>query len=103
MDNETELVAHMTRISLDHTFTVSKDAVFRDLDGEAVILDLQSGTYFGLNAVGARIWHLMVHHGTLRIVLEELCREYDSEPAVLEQDLLTLVSQLTEVRLGAVQ
>ena len=33
----------MTPISLDHTFTVSKDAVFRDLEGEAVILDLGSG------------------------------------------------------------
>ena len=75
----------MTRISLENTFTVSKDAVFRDLDGEAVILDLQSGTYFGLNAVGAHIWQLMERHGTLQAVFDDLCREYDAAPAVLEQ------------------
>ena len=92
----------MARISLDSTFTVSKDAVFRDLDGEAVILDLGSGTYFGLNAVGARIWQLMEQHGGLRAVFDELCREYDAAPEMLEKDLIALVSQLQQARLGEV-
>ena len=38
---------------------LSPDVVFRDLDGEAVILDLVSGTYFGLNEVGTRVWRLV--------------------------------------------
>jgi hypothetical protein len=92
----------MTHISLDTTFTASKDAVFRDLDGEAVILDLGSGTYFGLNAVGTRIWQLMEEHGALRPVFESLCREYDAEPDVLERDLIALVSRLEQARLGEV-
>jgi hypothetical protein len=93
----------MTPISLDNSFAVSKDAVFRDLDGEAVILDLQSGTYFGLNAVGAHIWQLMERHGALRAVFDDLCREYDAPPAVLEQDLIALVSRLATARLGEVK
>jgi hypothetical protein len=93
----------MTPISLDHTFTLSKDAVFRDLDGEAVILNLQSGTYFGLNAVGAHIWQLIERHGGLRAVFDDLCREYDAAPEMLESDLLALVSRLQEARLGEVK
>jgi hypothetical protein len=93
----------MTQISLANTFTVNKDAVFRDLDGEAVILDLQSGTYFGLNAVGTRIWQLMERHGTLQAVFDDLCREYDATPAVLEHDLIALVARLQEARLGEVK
>lgn len=93
----------MTQISLDNTFTASKDAIFRDLDGEAVILDLQSGTYFGLNAVGAHIWHLIERHGHLQAVFDDLCREYDAAPAALEQDLIALVSRLEEARLGEVR
>jgi hypothetical protein len=93
----------MARISLDNTFAVSKDAVFRDLDGEAVILDLESGTYFGLNAVGARIWQLMQQHGGLRAVYEDLCREYEAPPDVLERDLIALVSRLEQARLGEVR
>ena len=37
----------------------SPDVVFRDLEGEAVILDLASGTYFGLNEVGTRVWRMV--------------------------------------------
>ena len=89
----------MSRISLDHTFAISKDAIFRDLDGEAVILDLGSGKYFGLNAVGARIWQLVEQHGGLRSVHDHLCREYDAAPDVLEGDLLKLLAELERARL----
>ncbi len=90
----------MRSASLENTFILSKDALFRDLDGEAVILDLDSGTYFGLNAVGTRIWQLVEQHGRLAAVLDELCREYDAAPDTLETDLLELVSRLAEAHLG---
>ena len=35
------------------------DILSRILDGEAVLLDLASGTYFGLNPVGSRVWELI--------------------------------------------
>jgi hypothetical protein len=91
----------MRAVSLENTFILSNDAMFRDLDGEAVILDLNSGKYFGLNAVGTRIWQLIhEHHGRLEAVLDELCREYDAAPGDLERDLLELVARLAEARLG---
>jgi hypothetical protein len=93
----------MTPISLANTFIPSKDAVFRDLDGEAVILHLDSGTYFGLNAVGTRIWQLMEREGRLTAVLDDLRAEYDAAPDVLERDLLDLVARLVEARLGEVK
>jgi hypothetical protein len=93
----------MAPISLASTFIPSKNAVFRDLDGEAVILRLDSGTYFGLNAVGTRIWQLMERHGRLAAVLDDLCAEYDAAPDVLERDLLDLVGRLVDARLGEVK
>jgi hypothetical protein len=93
----------MSSISLESTFIRSKDTMFRDVDGEAVILDLHSGTYFGLNAVGTRIWQLLEQHGRLRTVHNELCREYDAAPDKLERDLLGLVARLAEARLGEVK
>jgi Coenzyme PQQ synthesis protein D (PqqD) len=90
---------YMHSVSLDNTFILSKDAVFRDLHGEAVILDLGSGTYFGLNTVGTRIWQLIEQHGRLKTVFDELCREYDAAPGELERDLLELVARLADVRL----
>ena len=93
----------MPPITIANTFRPSKDAVFRDLDGEAVILHLESGTYFGLNSVGTRIWQLMEGDGRLTVVLEELRAEYDAPPDVIERDLLELVGRLVEARLGEVK
>ena len=93
----------MAHISLANTFVPSEDAVFRDLDGEAVILHLDSGTYFGLNAVGTRIWQLLERDGRLIAVLDDLRAEYEAAPDVLERDLLDLVSRLVDARLGEVK
>lgn len=90
----------MSSITLDSTVTVSPHAVFREMDGEAVILDLESGTYFGLNTVGTRMWQLIEEHVRLRPVVEALEREYDAAPDVLERDLIELVSRLVDRRLS---
>jgi hypothetical protein len=92
----------MTPISLEDTFVISKDAIFRDLDGEGVILDLNAGTYFGLNEIGTRIWQLIAENGALKTVFHALCDEYDVAPETLERDLLALVTDLAEARLGRV-
>lgn len=89
----------MQSVSLDSAFILARDTVFRDLDGEAVILDLASGVYFGLNAVGTRIWHLIEQHGRLDAVLDELCQEYDAARDELQRDLLDLVARLSDARL----
>ena len=45
--------------TLKDVITISPDVAFRDLDGEAVLLNLATGTYFGLNEMGTRMWHLI--------------------------------------------
>lgn len=93
----------MSDISLDSRVAIHADAVFRELDGEAVILQLDEGMYFGLDPVGTRLWQLIEAHGTLRPVLEAALTEFDVTPDVLEHDLLDLVSTLAEKRLVVVQ
>ena len=86
----------MTPISLDSSIVVSQTAVFREMDGEAVILDLESGTYFGLNGVGTRMWQLIEEEGRLRVVFDRLADEFDVAGDRLEQDLIDLVSRLVD-------
>ena len=90
----------MFQISLERTFAPNREALVRDVDREAVLLDLEAGTYFGLNSVGARIWHLLEHDGRLRAVFDALCGEYEAAPDEIECDLLALVTRLVEARLG---
>ncbi len=83
-------------ITLQSVVTINDESVSRDLDGEAVILNLGSGTYFGLNGVGTRIWALIQEHRSLGRVFEAMREEYEVPPELLERDLLELVEQLRE-------
>ena len=38
---------------------VPKDVLFQDLGEEVVLLEVESGQYYGLNEVGARMWSLL--------------------------------------------
>lgn len=84
----------MHEVSLRTALRVSEDIVFRELDGEAVILNLATGIYFGLDPIGTRMWQLIERHARLEAVLAELREEYDAPPATLERDLVRLASEL---------
>lgn len=84
----------ITALTLEDRVEIPDDVVFRDLEGEAVLLHLQRGTYFGLDPVGTAAWLLIAQDGQLRRVFERMLEEYEVEPAVLETDLLDLVQRL---------
>jgi PqqD family protein of HPr-rel-A system len=71
------------------------DVLARVLDGEAVLLDLGSGSYFGLNDVGTRAWELLATPHDLAELTRRLHAEYDVEPAVLEADLRRWLQELS--------
>jgi hypothetical protein len=73
---------------------IAKDQVSADLAGEAVILNLKSGVYYGLNSVGAYIWSLIQEARNLGEIRGALLREYEVEPECLEHDLATLLKAL---------
>ena len=81
-------------LTVHDSIAVADDVLFRELDGEAVLLNLQTGIYFGLNAVATRMWQLIADERSLARVLDALRDEYDAEPRVLESDLLDLGRQL---------
>jgi len=77
----------------------SEDVLFQELDGEAVLLDLTSEQYFGLNEVGTRIWHLIDTHHDLDSVYRAMAEEYAVEPEQLRRDLDSFVDELSEAGL----
>jgi hypothetical protein len=83
-----------TKLLRDSIVNVAGEQVSCDLAGEMVILSVQSGQYFGLNEVGARIWNLIQEPKTVDAVLEALLQEYDVTPDRLEGDVLTLLEQM---------
>jgi len=86
-------------IPLDQRFTARPDVLVRELDGEAVLLDLASQSYFGLNPSGFRIWELLVRELTVGEVVETLEREVDVDRATLLADVVELSVRLAEAGL----
>ena len=81
-------------LSLGSVIVAAKEQVSCDLAGEAAILDLKSGQYYGLNPIGARIWSLIEKPRSIAELLNTLLTEYDVETSQCEKDVLALVKQM---------
>ena len=91
--------APLNPITLAQRATRSDDALFQEVGGEAVLLDLASERYFGLDPVGTRIWTLLADDNRLQAVCDALCAEYDADPVRIQDDLIALVTQMAEAGL----
>ncbi len=80
----------------DQRFTPAADVVSRVLDGEAVLLDLASGRYLGLNAVATRVWEQIGAGDTFAAIRAALLGEFDVPADVLDRDLDQLFADLHE-------
>src|SRR5262249_1448164 len=58
----------MSRPTLASVVTIDPDVTFRELGGEIVILNLETGVYFGLDQWGARIWRPLESPGAAGLV-----------------------------------
>lgn len=80
----------------------SPDAVTRHLDGETVIMHLESGTYFGLDPVGAHAWAAIEESRdgvSIRAVCDAISARFDAPDDVVERDILALSQELADHKL----
>jgi hypothetical protein len=77
-------------------FVVHPSVICRELSGETVLLNLESGVYYGLDAVGTRVWQLIMQGHTIANVCDTMLEEYDVSPDVLNADVTRLVGELRD-------
>jgi hypothetical protein len=78
------------------TVVAVPNQISSSLGEEAVILELTQGVYYGLNAVGARIWELLKEPRTAGEIRDVILDEYDAEPEAVTRDLLGLLTELAD-------
>jgi len=81
-------------MNLSNKITIPAQVMARQVGEETVILDLASGTYFGLDPVGARIWQLLTEGKTLAEVCAAMLAEYEVSREDIERDVLKLAEDL---------
>jgi hypothetical protein len=71
-----------------------EDVLFQKLDQEAVLLNLKSGVYFGLDPIGTYIWTVLPESDSLEQVAEAITRVYDVSKERSSEDLLRLIREM---------
>jgi coenzyme PQQ synthesis protein D (PqqD) len=82
--------------SADARIIPSPDILVRVINGESFMLNVQTGCYFGLNAVGARVFELLGETASLERAFEMLLLEYDVDESILRLDFDRLISELLQ-------
>ena len=83
-------------MNLTDSAKIPAQVMTRQIGEDLVILDLNSGTYFGLDPVGARIWELLAEGKTVGETCDTLINVYEVEPERLQQDVFNLMDTLFE-------
>jgi hypothetical protein len=69
---------------------------WRIIEGEAVILTMDTKVLRGLNAVGSRVWELIDGHRDVEQIVEALAGEFSVEPARARADVQAFLRELAD-------
>lgn len=86
--------SQLLEISPSAVISSTQNQISSELAGEAVILNMTSGIYYGLNEVGARIWELVQEAKQFDELHSALMEEYDVSSEVCKRDLTTIILEL---------
>jgi hypothetical protein len=84
---------------MNRRIEIPDSVLIRELQGESVLLNLDSESYFGLDEVGTRMWSALASTQTTDAACEALLSEYEVEPETLRTDLSAFVDALAEAGL----
>lgn len=81
-------------ISFTQRISIPKNVLVRDLEGESVLLNLDTERYHGLDEMGTGFWKALSGTESIQAAYDALLAEYEVEPKVLRSDLERLVGEL---------
>ncbi len=89
----------MKPLSLQSIISRNPELVSSQIDSERVMMNIQTGEYFGLDAVGNRIWELIEKPIQINKLIEILLDEFDVPKNQCETDTLEFIKQLSDKQL----
>ena len=76
-----------------------EELVSADMDGETALMSVENGAYYGMDAIGSRIWALIEKPRTVSELCDALLQEFDVEREECERDVLAFLNKLAENKL----
>ncbi len=89
-------MARSTQTSDSRRLIQPPHVLLQDLAGEAVLLNLDNGQYYGLDGISYQMYKLLIAADSIEATYQQLLKEYDVEPARLRLDLGRFVVDLLQ-------
>jgi len=83
-------------ISFTERLILPEDVLVSNVEGESVLLNLNSERYFGLDDVGTRMLSVLTTSNSIQSAYEVLLEEYEVENETLRDDLAELIDRLVD-------
>ncbi|TQV85347.1 lasso peptide biosynthesis PqqD family chaperone [Aliikangiella coralliicola] len=88
----------MTNIGMSTQIERNSEVVEALIDGETVMMDIESGNYYGLDLIATRIWQLIEKPLSVQAICSQLLSEYDVSEEQCHQDVIDFINQMAQVR-----
>lgn len=90
-------------IDADATVVAKEGLSLADLDGEAVVLSPDTGSYYGLNGVATRAFELAQQPRRIEDIIDAIYDEYEADRAVIRNDVLRFFEEMGDLGLVEVR
>jgi 5'(3')-deoxyribonucleotidase len=84
----------------DTVFYRKEGLITADMDGETVMMDIETGKYYNLGRTGGDIWKNLENHHTVDRIVDEMTEIYDVERAECEKETKSFLTQLIDAGLA---
>ena len=92
-------MADVSKLTAQSLVARSPEQVSADLDGKTVLLSVENGEYYNMNAVGSRIWSLLEKPITVAELVIHLTEEFEIDAEICQQEAITFLEQLSKNKL----
>lgn len=86
-------------IEISSIVSASSDLLSTQIDGELIMMDMESGQYFNLDRIGTVIWRELAQPRTVADLLQFLVERYEAPVSEIERDVLDLLWQMADRKL----
>lgn len=90
-------------IARSDTVSASPHQVYTTLGNESVVLELQGGTYFGINDVGTTVWKFLQQPRQVTEVINHIVEHYEVSADLAEAEILSFLQELVDKGLAVIE
>lgn len=83
-------------LDLNQKITRHPDMLSAEIGGEAIMMSIEKGAYFGLNPVATRIWDLLEQPKNIAELTQKITDEYEVSAEQAAEDVQVFVADMIE-------